>query len=147
VEPQKEVWLNGVRFPIEGPVVWKRVTPFPDRFSTSPPTEADYGPTIKQRWGSLKGGMGKEKWDSKSNDRYWYAEGIDASQEAQVLSPLVTTLGSFGATVVKLVKFQGKIWAIGPSKIAYWTGSSWTTANPTAPLANPTDALVYYGAS
>ena len=72
---------------------------------------------------------------------------MDASQGAGVLSPLVTTLGSVGATVVKLVKFQGERRAIGPSKIACWAGSSWTAANPTAPLANPTDALVYYGAS
>lgn len=143
-EPQRYVWLNGVQIPIKGAVTWRRVTPFPNQFSTSAPTEADYTPTRKQRWGSLKGGMGKEKWSPEDNERYWEGD-IDASQEVQTLPPLVTTLGSFGKEPTKIIKFAGQIWAIGHNQISYWTGSAWQSVK--TDLANATDAILYYGIS
>ncbi len=144
-EPQKYVWLNNFRFPIKDAVQWKKITPFPEQLMTSAPGVADYTPTSKQAWTKLKGGMGIEKWTSEDNDRYWEADGIDASLNIQSLAPKVTTLGSFGAEPVKLIKYFDKIWAIGHMKISYWDGSAWQAVKTN--FANPTDAITYYGAS
>jgi len=140
---QEYIWLNGERLPIAGSVQWKRITPFPDQFITNAPTEQDYTPTRKQRWGSLQGGMGKDKWNPRDNDRYADATTVDASQELQTLAPLVTTLGTFGAEPVKIIKYEGRIWAIGHLQISYWDGSAWQSVK--TDLANPTDAITYYG--
>ena len=140
---QTHVWLNGERLPIKGSVNWKRITPFPNQFMTTAPTENDYTPTRKQKWGNLKGGMGKNKWTPEDDDRYWEADGVDASREIQTLSALVTTLGSFGQVPVKIIKFADRIWAIGNNQISYWSGSAWTSVKTDLP--NPTDAVVFYG--
>jgi len=142
-EAQKTIWLNGVELPIASPIQWRRVTPFPNQFATSAPGVEDYTPTRKQKFAKLKGGMGQEKWDPNSEDRYWEADGVDASRDVQTLGSLVSTLGSFGAQPVKIIKFNNKIWAIGHNNIAYWTGAAWTPVK--TDFANPTDAIVYYG--
>jgi len=142
-EPQKTIWLNGVELPIASPIQWRRVTPFPNQFATSAPGVDDYTPTRKQRFAKLNGGMGKEKWDPNSEDRYWDADGVDASRDVQTLASLVTTLGTFGAQPVKIIKFNGHIWAIGHNQISYWTGAAWTPVK--TDFGNPTDAIVYYG--
>ena len=142
-EVQKYIWLNNVHLPIDGNVQWDKITPFPQQLMTSAPGVADYTPTSKQVWTKLKGGMGIEKWTPEDNDRYAEASGVDASINMQSLAPLVTTLGTFGAEPVKLIKFEGKIWAIGNNQISYWTGSSWTSVKTDFP--NVTDAVVFYG--
>ncbi len=144
-EQQKYVWLNNFHLPIDGKVGWNRLTPFPEQLMTSAPGVSDYTPTSKQVWSKLKGGMGIEKWTPEDNDRYWQAEGVDASINMQSLAPLVTTLGAFGVEPVKLIKFEGKIWAIGHNQISYWTGSTWTSVKTNFP--NPTDACSWYGTS
>lgn len=144
-EAQRYIWLGGFHYPIEGKVLWEKITPFPQQLMTSAPGVTDYTPTSKQAWAKLKSGMGIEKWTPEDNDRYWQAEGVDASINMQSLGPLVTTLGSFGAEPVRIIKYADKIWAIGPSKVAYWDGAAWQTANPTTPLATPTDAIIFYG--
>ncbi len=145
-EVQRSVWLNGVRLPIKGAVQWKRITPFPSQFMTTAPTENDYTPTRKQKWGNLKGGLGKDKWTPEDNDRYSEATNVDASQEIQTLGPLVTTMGTFGVEPVKIIKFEGRIWAIGHNKISYYNTatSAWVPVKTNFP--NPTDAITYYGA-
>lgn len=143
-EEQQYIWLNGERLPIRGPIQWQRITPFPAQFATSAPTEADYTPTRKQRWGSLRGGMGIEKWDSEHNDRYWEADGVDASMNVQTLGPLVTTMGTFGAEPVKILKYKERVWAIGHRKISYWDGTAWQAVKED--FDNPTDAAIFYGA-
>jgi len=122
-----------------------RVTPFPAAFTTSAPVENDYTPTRKQRWGSLKGGMGVEKWDAAHNDRFWDANGVDASLNSQVLAGLPTTLGAFGAQPVKIIKYLGYIWAIGHNAISYYNTvtSAWVSSK--ADFANPTDTITFYG--
>lgn len=144
-EPQRFVWLNGVKLPISSPVGWTRITPFPEQLMTSSPTAADYTPTSKQEWGKLKGGMGVEKWTPENADRYWEADGVDASINMQSLAPLVTTLGSFGVAPVKLIKYGGRIWAIGNNQISYWNGTSWTSVKTDLP--DPTDAVVFYSST
>lgn len=144
-EVQQYVWLNNQKLPIEGSVAWQRITPFPNQLMMSAPCVSDYTPTSKQSWDKLKSGMGLEKWTAQDNDRYWEADGVDASINMQSLAPLVTTMGSFGAQPVKLIKFNNQIWAIGNNMIAYWTGTAWIPANPTPPLSNPTDAVTFYG--
>lgn len=142
METQKKVWLNDVELPIEGIVQWRRITPFPQQFATSAPSESDYTPTRKQKWGNLKGGLGKDKWTPEDNDRF--SEGsVDTSQELTTLPGLVTTMGTFGVTPVKLIKYNDKVWAIGHNQISYWNGSSWTSVKTNFP--NPTDAVVYFG--
>lgn len=150
---QTHVWLNGTRLPIKGFVSWKRITPFPSQFSISQPQESDYTPTRKQRWSALKGGLGKDKWTPKDNDRYSEATNVDNSQELQTLGALVTTMEDsegtgFGAEPVKIIKFNGKIWAIGHNVIKYWDGDSWEDATHGGEdygKANPTDAIIFYG--
>jgi hypothetical protein len=142
-EQQKYVWLNNIHYPIDGPVQWDKITPFPQQLMVSAPGVADYTPTSKQAWGKLKGGMGIEKWTAEDNDRYAEADGVDASINMQSLAPLVTTMGTFGAEPVKIIKFEGRIWAIGHNQISYWTGSAWTSVKTDFP--NPTDAACYYG--
>lgn len=144
-EAQRHVWLNGVKLPIAGGVTWRRITPFPNQFMTTSPTENDYTPTRKQKWGSLRGGLGKDKWTPNDNDRYSDCTTVDASQEMQTLGPLVTTLGTFGATPVKILKYKTRIWAIGHNKISYWTGSAWTASKSN--FENPTDAIVFHGST
>ena len=141
--PQQYVWLNNFQLPIDGAVTWRRITPFPSQFMTGSPTENDYTPTAKQRWGSLKSGLGMEKWSPQDNDRYWDADGVDASLNVQTLSPLVTTVGSFGVVPVKIIKHNGKIWAIGHNQISCLVGTSWSSKHTTFP--NPTDAIAFYG--
>lgn len=142
-EPQNAVWLNGVKIPIVGEVLWDVVPPFPDQITTQEPGEADFLPVSKQTWGSLDGGAGIEKWSQENNDRYWEAVDIDTSQATQTLGPLVTTLGAFGKSPVKIIKHDGKIWAIGDRLIATWNGASWDSKLAT--FSNPTDAMLYYG--
>ena len=142
---QSNVYLNGVKLPIAGPVLWDKVTPFPDQFIQQAPTSADFQPVRKQEWSSLRGGAGIEKWSPEDNDRYWEAVDVDTSQATQTLGPLVTTLGSFGADPVKLSKHESKIWAIGNQKISSWNGSSWDSKK--TDFDNPTDAILFYGAS
>ena len=142
-ETQRYVWLNNERIPIKGAVVWRRITPFPAQFTTTSPQESDYTPTRKQNWGNLKGGLGKDKWAPEDNDRYSEANGVDASQEIQTLSPLVTTMDTFGVEPVKIIKFKDRIWAIGHKQISYWSGSSWTSVK--TDFDNPTDAITFYG--
>ena len=142
---QRNVWLNGVRLPIKGNVQWRRITPFPNQFMTTAPTENDYTPTRKQKWGTLKSGLGKDKWTPEDNERYSEATTVDASQEIQTLGALVTTMGAFGVEPVKIIKFEDRIWAIGHNQISYWNGTSWTSVKTN--FANPTDAIVYYGVS
>ena len=142
-EVQRNIWLNGTSLPIKGGVQWRRITPFPSQFTTSAPGENDYTPTRKQRWGNLKGGLGKDKWTPRDNDRYADATTVDASQEMQTLSALVTTMGTFGVEPVKIIKFENRIWAVGHNQISYWTGSAWTSVKTN--FNHPTDALVYYG--
>ena len=145
---QTHIWLNDVELPIKGAVSWRRITPFPNQFMTTSPTENDYTPTRKQKWGNLKGGLGKDKWTPEDNDRYSEATTVDASRELQTLSALVTTMGTFGAEPVKIIKFADKIYAIGHNKIKYWDGDSWedaTHGGVAYAIANPTDAILYYG--
>ena len=141
------VWLNNQRLPIRGQVSWKRITPFPAQFMTTSPTENDYTPTRKQKWGSLRGGLGKDKWTPESNDRYAEAANVDASQELQTLSALVTTMGTgagvFGVEPVKLIIHNGALWAIGHNQISRWSGTAWSSKKTT--LGNPTDAMNFYG--
>uniref|UniRef100_A0A6M3KAB8 Uncharacterized protein n=1 Tax=viral metagenome TaxID=1070528 RepID=A0A6M3KAB8_9ZZZZ len=144
-EPQKYIWLNGVRIPIRGTVTWKRITPFPSQFMTGSPGENDYTPTRKQKWGNMKGGLGKDKWAPGDNDRYSDATTVDASRELTTLGPLVTTLGTFGVEPVKIIKFQNRVWAVGHNKISYWSGSAWTPVKTDFP--SPTDAVVFYGST
>jgi hypothetical protein len=140
---QAAVYLDGNRIPISGSVIWDKVTPFPDAFIDQPPTEADFKPVKKQRWGSLRGGAGVEKWSLKDNDRYWEATDIDTSQSKQTLGPLVTTLASFGAAPVKLIWHNDALWAIGHRAISSWNGSAWSSKK--TDIDNPTDAILYYG--
>ena len=149
-DEQKCIWLNGVKIPIVSAVQWRRVTPFPNQFSTSAPGVEDYTPTRKQEFSKLKGGMGQEKWDPNSADRYWDADGVEASRDVQTLGSLVTTIEKadgtgFGAQPVKIIKFNGRIWAIGHNQISYWDGVEWQSKK--TDLANPTDAIVFYGTS
>ena len=144
---QTHVWLNNYRFPIRGQISWKRITPFPNQFMTTAPTENDYTPTRKQKWGNLKGGMGKDKWTPEDNDRYDEADGVDASQEIQTLASLVTTMGTgddaFGVEPVKIIKHNNAIWAIGHNQISRWSGTAWVSKKTTLP--NVTDAINFYG--
>lgn len=140
---QEYIWLNDVRLPIAGPIIWRRITPFPNQFMSTAPTENDYTPTRKQKWGSLRGGLGKDKWTPQDNDRYADATTVDASQELQTLAALVTTMGAFGVEPVKIIKYQDRIWAIGHNQISYWSGTAWTSVK--TDWANPTDAAVFYG--
>ena len=144
-EPQDTVWLNGVEIPIVGPVLWDVVPPFPNQITTQEPGEADFQPVSKQTWRGLQGGAGIEKWSPEHNDRYWEAVDVDTSQATQTLGPLVTTLGAFGKKPVKIIKHDGSIWAIGNLQISRWSGTAWTSKNPTSPLSNPTDAMLFYG--
>jgi glutamate formiminotransferase len=145
MESQKYVLLNGVKIPIEGSVSVQRITPFPQAFTTTAPTENDYTPTRKQRWSELQGGMGVEKWQPDKNDRFFDADGVDASLNVRTLGPLVTTMGTFGTQPVKIIKALGKIWAIGHNKISYWNTitSAWVSVK--TDFGNPTDAISYYG--
>jgi len=143
-EPQKTIWLNDVEYPINGDVIWTRLSPFPSQIITGPATVQNYAPTTKHFVDNMKQGMGIEKWKGGLNDRYWYADGVDASRNTVTLGPLVTTMGTFGTEPVKIIGFAGKIWAIGNNSIAYWSGAAWVAANPTSTLASPTDALVFY---
>ncbi len=144
-EVQRFVWLNNVHLPIDGAVKWDKITPFPEQLMTSAPGVSDYTPTSKQVWSKLKGGMGIEKWTPEDNDRYAEANGVDASINMQSLAPYVTTMGTFGAEPVKIIKYEGRIWAIGHNQISYWTGSAWTSVK--TDWSNPTDAAVYYGST
>ena len=149
-EPQKNIILNDTFLPISSPIQWRRITPFPAQFATSAPGVDDYTPTRKQRFAKLKGGMGKEKWDPNSEDRFWDADGVDTSRDVQTLGPLVTTVEKadgtgFGTIPVKIIKFGGFIWAVGHNQISYWDGTEWQSANPATPFSNPTDAIVFYG--
>ena len=140
---QKYIWLNNQRLPIVSDVQWRRITPFPSQFMTTAPTENDYTPTRKHKWGNLKGGLGKDKWTPQDNDRYSDATTIDASQELQTLASLVTTMGAFGVEPVKIIKYASRIWAIGHNQISYWSGTSWTSVKTDFPT--PTDAIIFYG--
>lgn len=142
-EIQKYVWLGNFHYPIDGNIVWDKITPFPEQLMTSAPGVSDYTPTSKQVWTKLKGGMGVEKWTPEDNDRYAEANGVDASINMQSLAPLVTTMGTFGAEPVKIIKYENRIWAIGHNQISYWTGSAWTSVKTDFP--NVTDAITYYG--
>lgn len=147
-EPQKQIILNNVKFPIVSPITWRRITPFPAQFATGAPGVDDYTPTRKQKFAKLIGGMGKEKWDPNAEDRFWEANGVDASRDVQTLGPLVTTLESaagagFGKQPVKIIKYAGRIWAIGQNQISYWTGTAWQSVK--TDFSNPTDAIVFYG--
>ena len=144
-EVQRYIWLNGIHFPVEGNIVWDKITPFPQQLMTAAPGVSDYTPTSKQVWSKLKSGMGVEKWTPEDNDRYAEASGVDASINMQSLAPYVTTLGTFGAEPVKIIKFEGRIWAIGNNQISYWTGSAWTSVKTDFP--NVTDAIVFYGST
>ena len=94
----------------------------------------------------MKGGGGIEKWSPENNDRFWESTGVDTSQATQTLGPLVTTLGSFGAAPVKIIKHEGLIWAIGERQISTWDAiaGSWTSKK--TDFSNPTDAILFYGA-
>ena len=144
---QTHVWLNNQRLPIRGQVSWRRITPFPAQFMTTSPQESDYTPTRKQKWGSLRGGLGKDKWTPNDNDRYAEASNVDASQELQTLSALVTTMGTgagaFGVEPVKLIIHNNALWAIGHNQISRWSGTAW--ASKKTDLANATDGISYYG--
>ena len=142
---QTYVYLNNQKLPLAAPVAWTKVTPFPEQLMTTAPGVADYTPTSKQVWAKLKGGLGVEKWTAEENDRYWDADGVDASINIQSLTPLVTKMGSFGTQPVKIIKFADKIWAIGHNNVSYWNGTSWVAANPTPPLSNVTDAILFFG--
>ena len=142
---QKSVWLNNVEIPIIGKLTKRRITPFPAEFRTGPKQAQDYTPTEKQTWGPLKGGMGLEKWEPGADDRYWYSVNVDCSRNVTTLGPLVTTLGSFGAIPLKIIKYEAKVFAIGHNAISYWTGSAWQSVK--ADFANPTDAITFYDTS
>ena len=137
------VWLNNIRLPLKGAVSQKRITPFPSQFMTTSPTENDYTPTRKQKWGSLRGGLGKDKWTPADNDRYAEASNVDASQELQTLSALVTTMGAFGVEPVKLIIHNNALWAIGHNQISRWSGTAWVSKK--TGFSNPTDGINYYG--
>ena len=139
---QKSVFLNGVEFPIQGDVSWTRLPPYSTQIITGPATVQDYAPTTKHFVDNMKSGMGIEKWKGGLNDRYWYAENMDASRDTTVLGPLVTTLGTYGAEAVKIKEYQDKIWAIGHNRISYWDGSAWQVAKSDFP--NPTDAEGFF---
>jgi hypothetical protein len=140
---QTHVYLNGVKIPITGSVIWEKVTPFPQQIIQQAPGETDFQPVSKQTWKSLRGGAGVEKWSAEDNDRFWEAKDVDTSQSVQTIGPLVTTLGTFGKTPVKLIRHNDAVWAIGHQLIASWNGSSWTSHK--TDIDNPTDAMLYYG--
>ena len=142
---QDAVWLNGVKMPLVGAVTWDVAPPFPPQIIDSEPTEENFLPVSKQTWSDLRGGGGIEKWSPEKNNRFWEATDVDTSQATQTLGPLVTTLGSFGAAPMKIIKHRGQIWAIGHNAISAWTGSSWSSKK--TDFSNPTDAILFYGAS
>ena len=149
---QKTVWLNGIEYPISGSVQRRRSSAWPAEFRAGPIEAQDYTPTRKQMWGPFKGGMGLEKWVPGADDRLWASENMETSLNLASLGPLVTTLGDataskdFGVAPIKIVSYQSNIYAIGNNEIAYWdaTASNWQTAEPSTPLPNPTDAVVFY---
>ena len=121
-EEQDSIWLNGVKYPID---------------------ETDFMPVSKQRWNEFISGAGVEKWSEKDNDRFSDSEGLETSQRIQTPGPAVTTLGTFGASPVKLIIHLGKVWAIGNSLIASWNGASWDSHHTA--IDTPTDAILFYG--
>lgn len=141
---QKAIWLNDVSFPLEGPIQWRRTTPFPSPFVGGSQEVYHYTPVSVQMWGPFSGGMGIEDWEPGLDNKFWYGENIDTSRHDTTLGPLATTLGTFGVAPVKIIYSQAKVWAIGNGEIAYWSGSAWTVKEPSGGLANPTDAIVYY---
>ena len=142
---QDSVWLNGVKMPLVDSVVWDVAPPFPPQIIDSEPTEENFLPVSKQTWSDLRGGGGVEKWSPKKNNRFWEATDVDTSRTTQTLGPLVTTLGSFGAAPMKIIKHRDQIWAIGHNAISVWTGSAWSSKK--TDFSNPTDAILFYGAS
>ena len=148
---QKTIWLNDVEYPIEGKVQRRRSSAWPAEFRSGRIEAQDYTPTRKQMWGAMKGGMGKERWDPGADDRFWTSADMETSLNVTSLGPLVTTMGTdastdFGVAPIKIVTYQDNVWAMGNNQIAYWdaTGSTWVTAEPTTPLPDPTDAIVFY---
>jgi len=141
-EVQKHVWLNGNEFPIKGFIDEFNVNPWQPSFDTGEKKVSTHRPLDSWVIGPLQGGMGKEKWEEPN--RYWYAENVDCSREYMTLGPLVSTKGTFGVAANKLIYSQTKVWAIGDEQISYWGGSSWTSAEPSGGLSDPTDACVYY---
>ena len=136
------VWLNAVYYPIIGDVIKRRTTPLSPAFRTGAATYSDMRPLETWVIGPLTGGMGLEKHEPGTDDRYWYAVDVDCSRNLMTNGPLVTTVGTFGVAPEKIIFFQDKIWAIGHQEIAYLSGSSWSTGEPATALDNPTDALV-----
>lgn len=125
LEKQRYVLLNSKKVPIKGMVQKRAVTPWAARIATGELKYQDYTPSSRQVWTSLKGGIGLEKWVAGSDDRYWWAEGLEGAYNKTCLSGYVTTLGAFGVAPVKIISYASKIWAIGESRIGYWEGSTW----------------------
>ena len=138
----RQIILNDKYYKVTGEIIKRAINPWKASIRTAGGLEyQSFQNAELEEWHDLRNGIGLESELPAESARLWWSEGIDfSSPRSAVLSPLVTTAGTFGVAPVKIIDFGGKTYAIGNSKISEWSGSAWTPRDTS--LANPTDAIV-----
>ena len=140
----RQVLLNSVYYKLAAgtDIIKRALNPFRAKLGTAGSLEfSDFSQASMEEYHDFRNGIGKNRGVG-SDARTQWTQGIDFSTEGQaVLSPLVSTAGTFGKAPIKIIDFQSATYAIGDDLIAEWTsGTTWTSRETN--LSDPIDVLV-----
>ncbi len=128
----REINLNGKFYEVKDEIIKRAVSPWIAKVSSGGTEYSDFSTAELEEYFDFRNGIGKNRAVG-SEARTQFTEGIDFTTEGQaVLSPLVTTAGSFGVAPVRIIDFENVTYAIGDNAIRRWntTTSVWDYADP-----------------
>jgi len=130
----RRVNLNGVYYDIVGDVIQRPISPWKPRLGSGGLEYSDFSQAEMEEYHDFRGGIGLESSLPSESNRVWWNQGVDiTSSRSAVLGPLVSTAGTFGATPIKILDFQGSTYAFGNSKSSRWNTTTSAWDNITAP--------------
>lgn len=140
---ENHVILNSIRYEVVGEVQEKQVAPWAAKIGTGGTEFGNFSPCDIREYADLRGGLGIEAEESPTQRFYW-GEGVETTKDRYwTLGPLVSTMGAFNATPLKIIDFESETYAFANSKAMYLVGSTWTDADDGTELTTPTDAITF----
>ena len=149
VERNDEISLNGIRYPIDGPVRVSMASTQAPRMLIGASTKDTHPDISVVVWDDFRGGIGVDVMDGiRDVDRAWWSE-LQWRQKGQlVLPPLVTATAASGVSgsfdVDMINEYQNVIYAAFGTDVRTYNNTTDAWANVTTLSASATDSLYIF---